>query len=98
MPGLKTEELRRNGSFEAGVLGFVDNAHPPAAKVFEDLVVGNRLADHVHGSLELFNQPPEIRVLPVSFEIWILLDPVAENCSTLKSDFQAFEHLFFFAQ
>ena len=40
------QELQRNGSVEAGVLGLVDDTHASAAKLLEDPVVGDRLPDH----------------------------------------------------
>ncbi len=41
------QELQGNGPVEAGVLGLVDDTHPSAAKLLEDPVVGDGLADHV---------------------------------------------------
>jgi len=40
------QELQRNVSAQARVLGFVDNAHASAAQFFQDSVVGNRAADN----------------------------------------------------
>ena len=45
------EELQGDGALEASVFGFVDNPHAAFAKLLEDLVVGNSLADH--GNLHL---------------------------------------------
>ena len=40
------QELQRDGSVEASVLGLVDDTHPSAAELLEDSVVGDGLADH----------------------------------------------------
>ncbi len=40
------QELQRDGSVEARVLGFVDDTHTPAAELLDDPVVGDGLADH----------------------------------------------------
>jgi hypothetical protein len=42
------EKLQRNGAFKAGVFGFIDHPHPPAANVLEDLIVRNRLTDEAY--------------------------------------------------
>ena len=39
------EEFQRNAPAEARVLGSVNHAHPAAAKLFQDVVVGQRAAD-----------------------------------------------------
>ncbi len=41
------QEFQRNEAVQAGVLGFVDNAHATAAKLFQDGVMRDFLADHV---------------------------------------------------
>ena len=40
------QELERHKAMQPGVFGLVDNAHPAAAKLFHDAVVGNSFADH----------------------------------------------------
>ncbi len=40
------EELQGDGATEPSVLGLVDDAHAPAAKLLKNPVVGNRPADH----------------------------------------------------
>ena len=47
---LLRQELQRDESVEAGVLGPVDDAHAPGAQLFDDAVVGDGLADHVPAS------------------------------------------------
>jgi len=42
---VRIEELEGDVPVELVVTGFVDDAHSPATKVIEDLVVGNRLTD-----------------------------------------------------
>jgi len=39
-------ELKSDGALELGVLGFVNDAHAPAAKLFYNFVVRDGLADH----------------------------------------------------
>jgi hypothetical protein len=41
------KELERDRAAEAGVLGLVDDAHPSAAELLDDPVMGDRLTDHV---------------------------------------------------
>ena len=62
-PGLATEAFERlrvacqilgkkfqgNKTAEFRVLGFVDDAHPAAAQLFEDVITGDRLPDHEVG-------------------------------------------------
>src|SRR5690348_16538769 len=45
------QELEGNKATQAGVLGFVDHTHAAAAKLFDDVVVGDFLADHGSGML-----------------------------------------------
>jgi hypothetical protein len=40
------QELERHKAVEACVLGFVDHTHPAAAELFDDVIVGDYLADH----------------------------------------------------
>ena len=40
------QEFQRDEAAEFGVLGLVDDAHAAAAEFFEDVVTGDRLADH----------------------------------------------------
>ena len=42
---LRGEEIQRNGSLQAGVLGLVHHADSTFTEPFQDLVVGNRLTD-----------------------------------------------------
>jgi hypothetical protein len=42
---LRREELQCYGTFELGVLGFVDHPHASTTELLEDLVVRNRLTD-----------------------------------------------------
>ena len=46
------QELQRDGSVEAGVLGRVDDTHAPAAELPDDAVVGDGLADHEYQPLK----------------------------------------------
>jgi hypothetical protein len=39
------QEFQGDEAFKLGVLGFVDDAHPPAAEFLDDAVVRNGLAD-----------------------------------------------------
>ncbi len=39
------QELQRNKAMQAGVLGLLNNPHPPAANSFDDVVVGDGLAN-----------------------------------------------------
>src|SRR6266704_3355319 len=39
------EEFQRNAPAETCVLGFVDHAHPAAAQLFQEVVVGQRATD-----------------------------------------------------
>jgi len=41
------EKLEGNEAVELQILGFVDDAHSPFAKLLEDLVVADVLADHM---------------------------------------------------
>jgi hypothetical protein len=40
------EKFERDEAAEAGVLGFINNAHSPAAKLFDDSIMGDGFADH----------------------------------------------------
>ncbi len=44
---MRRQELESHRAFELGVLGLVDNPHAAPAEFGGDLVVGDRLADHV---------------------------------------------------
>ena len=62
---LGREDLQGDLAVELQVEGLVDNPHPATADLFEDLVVGEALADHraillvaiLSGTGERFNQP-----------------------------------------
>ncbi len=41
------QKLERDQAAELGVLGFLNDAHPAAAKLFKNAVVGNYYADHL---------------------------------------------------
>ncbi len=43
---VRGEKLQRNGALQFRVLGLVDDTHAAPADFGEDLVVGDRLADH----------------------------------------------------
>ena len=45
------QELEGNKAMQAGVLGLVDHTHAAAAQLFDDVVVGDFLADHGSGML-----------------------------------------------
>jgi hypothetical protein len=40
------QEFESDKAVEAGVLGFVDHAHPAATQLFDDAVMRNALTDH----------------------------------------------------
>jgi hypothetical protein len=40
------QELEGNEAVEAGIFGLIDDAHTPAAELFDHAVVRDRLADH----------------------------------------------------
>ena len=46
MSEIGRKELQGNGAVELEIQGFVDNPHPAAAEVPENLVMRYRLADH----------------------------------------------------
>ena len=43
---IRRQEFERDQAFELGILGFVHDAHAPAAELGENFVMGNGLADH----------------------------------------------------
>ncbi len=45
------KEFQGNKAAEFGVLSFVDDAHPAAAQLFEDVITGDRLPDHRVGTM-----------------------------------------------
>ena len=45
------EKLERDEAAEARVFGLIDDTHATAAKLFDDAVVGDGLADHCHSSI-----------------------------------------------
>jgi hypothetical protein len=40
------QKLKGDNAAQIGIFGFVDDAHATSAQLFEDAVMGNRLADH----------------------------------------------------
>ena len=58
------QELQRNGPFELGVLGFINDAHAAFAELFEDFVVGYGFADQF-STLELPSYSITLRILCV---------------------------------
>src|SRR5512143_2018004 len=53
------QELQGDKTMESGVLGLVDDTHATAAKLLNDLVVRNRLADHT-GSNPSFRKEVQV--------------------------------------
>ena len=49
MGNVVRQEFQRDVSAEAGVLGFIHDAHASAAQFFQDAVVGNRAANNRGG-------------------------------------------------
>jgi len=57
---LRRQELERDVALQAHIHGLVDNTHPAAAELFDDLVVRDVLANH-------FSTPPTRRPIGQQF-------------------------------